>query len=181
MPSGLVQIDNSTRANVTIDWTFNHTNDGNYYDLSYLVADIGAATTPADIMSLSFTTPAATVGTIFMIFSANAAAAARWRVIEGKTGGGGTGTGDLSILNFNRGSSNQSGLISHAGTPATGKVTYDNDLFTGGTSLVDLTLGEVRTAYIVLAASTLYQSSIYLTANTSGSLRLSWLEMVSKA
>jgi len=179
MPSGIVQIDNATRANVNIDFMKSHANNGNFYELSYLVADIGAATTPSDIMSLSFTTPAATTATIFMTFAAQAAAAARWRVIEGKTGGGGTGTGDLTIYNAKRGSANTSSLISHAGTPATGKITYDNDLFTGGTSIIDLTLGEVREAYFRLAASTLYQSSIYLTANTAGSLRLSWIEMLS--
>jgi len=181
MPSGLVERDNDTRAVVTMDYKENQTNLGNFYDLSYLVADIGAATTPNDVMSLSFTTPAATVGTIYMTFGAEAAAAARWRVIQGKSGGGGTGTGDLTIYNFNRNSSNTSGFISHAAAPATGKVTYDNDVFTGGISLVDLTLGEVRTAYVVLGASTLYQTSILLTANTSGSLRLSWTEIISKA
>ena len=178
MATGLRRIDPSTRAVITVDFTKNQTHNGDYYDLSYLVADIGAATTPTDIMALSFTTPA--TPTVFMTFEAHAAAAARWRVIQGKTGGGGSGTGDLTIYNANRGSSNTSGLISHHGTPATGKVSYDNDLYTGGVSIVDLTLGEVRSAYFVLAASTLYQSSIYLNAATAGSLRLSWFEMLSK-
>jgi len=181
MPSGLVEIDNTTRANITIDVKESKVNEGVYYDFSYLVADIGALTTPTDVMSLSFTTPAATAGTVFMTFEAQAAAAARWRVIQGKTGGGGAGSGDLAIYNANRGSSNTSGLISHHATPATGYLTYDNDVYTGGISLVDLTLGEVRSAYFVLAASTLYQSSILLDAATAGSLRLSWYEMVSKA
>jgi len=181
MPSGLVQIDNDLRANVMMDVSENQTNLGNRYDLSWLVADIGAATTPTDVMSLSFTTPALATATIYMTFVAEAAAAAQWRVIEGKSGGGGTGTGDLTIYNFNRNSSNTSALISHHATPAAGKVTYDNDVFTGGISLVDLTLGEVRTAYIVLAPATLYQSSILLNAATPGSLRLSWIEIVSKA
>lgn len=181
MPSGLVNIDNVTRTNVTLDLKESQTHAGIYYDLSYLVADIGAATTPTDVMSLSFTTPAATTALIFMTFAANAAAAARWRVIEGKTGGGGAGTGDLTIYNTHRGSSNTATLISHHATPATGYVTYDNDVFTGGTSIVDLTLGEVREAYFVLAASTLYQTSILLNAATAGSLRLSWFEALSKA
>ena len=181
MGSGLVRRDHTTRSNITIDIKESKSNEGVFYDFSYLVANIGAAETPTDVMSLSFTTPAAATATIFMTFAAHAAAAARWRVIEGKTGGGGTGTGDLTIYNSHRGSSNTSSLISHAASAATGKVTYDNDVFTGGTSIVDLTLGEVREAYIVLAASTLYQSSILLDAATAGSLRLSWYEMISKA
>jgi hypothetical protein len=179
MGSGLVKIDDATRVAASIDISQNKTHDGIFYELSYLVADLGGATN--DIMSLAFTTPAATAGTVFMTFEAHAAAAARWRVIEGKSGGGGSGTGDKVVYNANRGSSNTSGIISHHGTPATGYLSYDSDIFTGGTSIVDLTLGEVRSAYFVLAASTLYQSSVYLTANTSGSLRLKWFEMTSKA
>ena len=181
MGSGLVRRDSTTRANVIIDINKNQTNKGIFYELSYLVADVGTASTPTAVMSLSFTTPAAATATIFMEFEALSAITGRWRVIEGKTGGGGAGTGDLTVYNANRGSSNTSSLISHAASPVTGKVTYDNDVFTGEASLIDQTLGEVRTGYFVLAASTLYQSSIYMVANTAGSLRLRWYEATSKA
>jgi hypothetical protein len=190
MGSGLVHRDNSTRAQTIIEYEHHEIHGGSHYSFSYAVADIGAATTPTDIMSLSFTTPA--TPEIHIIFGATSVAGARWRVIEGKTGGGGTGTEDLAVLNNHRGSTKTTGIISHHGTPKAGYVTYDNDLFTGGTSLIDLIIGATgqgnavvggtaRSNEFILAASTLYQTSIYLNAASAGSLSLSFYEHTSKA
>ena len=191
MGSGLVRRDKSTRANITIEYEHHEIHSGSHYTLSYAVTSIGALETPTDIMSLSFTTPAAPVE-VHMIWGATSAAGARWRVIEGKTGGGGTGTGDFVVYNNNRQSTKTSGIISHHATPATGYLTYDNDLFTGGASIIDLIIGasglgnavvggSQRSSEFVLAAGTLYQTSLYLDAASPGSLSLSWYEHTSKA
>ena len=69
-----VRLDAATRATQVIDYAHHEIHAGSHYTLSYAVADIGAATTPTDIMSLSFTTPDTTKW-LHMVVSATSVAA----------------------------------------------------------------------------------------------------------
>ncbi len=172
-----LRLDTATEALKCIDFADHKRNEGDEYTVTYLVADLGAATTPNDVMSLAFSTPDTTKW-LHMNISLVSVAGTRFRLIEGSTGGGGAGTGDLTVYNSNRNSTNTSGIISHAGTPAAGKVTYDSNLFTGGTSIIDVYLGtnELHTYKLILKQNTKYQTSLYNTANDVGSISLTWSE-----
>lgn len=134
-----MQYDGITGANVMISYEHHEVHEGGHYHLAYSVANIGAATSPDDMMTLSFTTPN-TTKLLHMIFVATSASGGVFKFIEGKTSGGATPTGTIQSYNSNRASSNTSGILDVAGANAT-KVSYDATAFVGGIELVSEVIG----------------------------------------
>jgi hypothetical protein len=181
--------DKITGQKIFIDYAHHEVHEGNHYNLSYSVASVGGQTTPDDMMTLSFKTPPGDKK-LHMVVAGICSSGARFRFIEGKTGGGATPTGTITANNTDRGSSNTSIITDVAGANA-GKVSYDATLFTGGTTLVDEYIGAdgAGLSFIggesrgdeewILAADTEYQLSIYETDTVPGTLQLSWYEHIS--
>ncbi len=182
--------DFNTGGLVTIDDSHHKVHEGDHYNLSYSVADIGAMATPEDVISLSFTTPN-TTKLLHLIISAICSSGAQLQFIEGKTGGGTGPTGVIASNNSHRGSSNTSTILDVAGGNA-GSMSYDATVFTGGTSLVDeyigadgqgnsFAAGTSRSEQEwLLAANTLYQVSLTETGNVPATLQLAWYEHISR-
>jgi len=179
--------DASSSALMAIDFPHHEIHEGDHYFVIYSVADLGAATTPNDMMTLSWTTPNTTTWMHFA-FEAHGTAGWRVRLIENSTTGGTTGaTGRVAALNSNRNSANTSTIISDGDSGVAGYVGYDATLALGGTTLVDGyieggagpfasgTQVGVREE-IVLKQNTNYQLSLFGTDNNPGSLYMSWYE-----
>ncbi len=160
--------------------------NGNAFYVDYSVADIGAMTSPNDMITISFTTPSG-LKWLHMRWEAVCSAGARVRLIEGKTGGGENPTGTLQTYNHNRSKENVSKILDVAGANAS-KVSYDATLFTGGETLSDVYIGagNIRRnvggdtgADMILKADTLYQLSVYETSAVPALLGLTWVESIS--
>jgi len=183
-------LDQSTHVVTTIDYAHHEIHAGSYFVVTYSVASLGALTTPDDMITLTFKTPNTTKWCHF-VFSAKGTAAMRTRFIEGGTGGGASATGTVAILNKNRNSTNTSDVLNVEGTPATGSVSYDATLVTGGTTLWDEYLegstgpmsggaaSGTREEFI-LKQNTQYQLSLYGTATEPASLIMFWYEHTDK-
>lgn len=181
-----ISIDGSTLSLLAIDNTHHEVHEGNGYFISYSVASVGALTTPNDTMTLSFTTPNTTKWGHF-VFTAEGPSGGLVQLIEGKTGGGTSPTGSLTIYNHNRNSANTSGFLDLAVSPVAGKVSYDATVFTGGTTIwsqyipgatvgiVGSGLSAVRDE-VILKQNTSYQLSLMSTTTNPGTLYLSWYE-----
>lgn len=161
--------------------------NGQHFTLTYAVADLGAATTPDDTMTLSFTTPADVY--CHMVIGCEASSGALFQFIEGKTGGGESPTGSLTpVQSFRPTAAIQtSGMYDLAGTPAVNSVSYDATVFTGGTTLhseyigsgqgPSATSGGSRGAQeIVLARDESYQLVLSDSSNVPGTIKLTWYE-----
>jgi len=178
--------DKVVKGTKVIDTVHDHVHDGEHFFVTYSVADLGAATTPDDMMTVSFTTPSD--ARLHFVWVAICSSGARVRLIRGKTGGGVNPTGTLQIYNSDENSTNTSGVTDVAGANET-KVSYDATLFTGGVTLIDEYIGadgQGRTFIggdtrgdqeIILKESTIYQLSLYETDNVPGTLQLSWYEI----
>jgi hypothetical protein len=186
------RIDASTEALETIEYTHHEIHGGSHYTATYGVADIGAATTPDDAITLTFTTPNTTKWAhMLILFECVGGALCRLR--EGGSGGG-SPTGAITCFNNNRNSSNTSGLLSIAGTPVAGEISYDAGLDTGGNLLIDEYISGATTNQgragggaeagarheWVLKQNTRYQLSIVSTANVAASLIIHWYEHTDK-
>lgn len=178
--------DRGTGAQVVMDYAHHEAHEGDHFFVTYSVADLGAATTPDDMMTLSFTTPN-TTKLLHFLFTANSASGGLFKLIESKTGGGATPTGLIQAYNSYRDSTNTSTILDVTGDSAS-QINYDATAFTGGTELVSNYIGAkgVGTAFsggesrgdqeIILKANTQYQVSIYNTAAVPGTIQLSWYE-----
>lgn len=173
-----------------IDYAHHEVHDGRHFYVTYSVPDIGAMTTPNDMITISWTTPN-TERLMHLIWSAICADGARVRLIRGKTGGGATPTGTLQTYNSNESSSNTSGILDVAGDNAS-KVSYDATLFTGGVTLLDEYLGGSSVgsnlgvgtsrgdSELICARNTEYQLSIFLAAAKVATIKMDWYEHISK-
>ena len=161
---------------------------GKVFAVTYSVADIGALTTPTDLMTLSFTTPAAVSGRgpILLSATADGTAGALFTLIEGSSGGGGSPTGVIPIYNRNRNSSITS-LITDVAGANVGNVSYDATALTGGTSiLTEYIAGNAgpqggagqMVAEWILAHNTLYQVSLFNNAANAGTIKLEFIETI---
>jgi hypothetical protein len=168
-----------------------HIHKGDHFHLSYSVANMGAMTTPNDMITLTFKTPTQAQNTKYthMIVGARAASGARFRFIEGGTGGGATPTGNLDPKNNNRITAMiQASTLYDVGTPTVDKISYDATLVTGGTTLVDVFLGADGGGPIqaggseraqnewLLNPGTQYQLSLLDTNAVAGTLIMNWYE-----
>lgn len=182
--------DKTTDSLKVVDYAHHEIHEGSHFFLLYSVADIGALTTPNDMMTLSWTTPD-TEKLLHWIFEAVCTGGARVRLIEGKTGGGATPTGTLQSYNNKRDSDKVSTILDVAGANA-GKVSYDATLFTGGVSLLDEYLtgtgigGSSPGAATrsdsekILKRNTAYQLSIEELGNVPATLKMLWYEHTSR-
>lgn len=186
-----IGIDVITRALIIIDYSHHEVHAGNHYHATYSVADIGAQSSPDDMITLSWTTPDTTEW-LHLIFAAICSSGARVRLIEGKTGGGLSPTGLIQSYNSNRNSSNNSVILDVAGANQS-QVSFDATLFTGGIVLVDEHIGadgqgnsfiggESRgDQEFILKQDTPYQLSIFEVDNVPGTLQMSWYEHTNKS
>lgn len=173
-----------TPASVVIDNAHQHVHAGKHFFATYSVADIGAATTPNDTMTLSFVTDDEKV---HFVWAALCSSGARVRFIRGKTGGGIDPTGTIPIFNSDENSSYTSSIKEVSDTTAD-VISYDATLFTGGTTLIDQYIGvnglgnsfsggtSRGDEEIILKKNTAYQLSIFETDNVPCTLQLSWYE-----
>ena len=183
----VVRIDASSGSLLEINNEHGKVHAGEHYNVQYSVASLGVATTPNDMMTLTWTTPD-TAKWLHMIVAAVSSSGARFRLIEGGSGGGTGPTGIITAYNSNRNSDNTSGIINAESTPAAGSVSYDATLVTGGKSLVDVFIGADGQGNTFVAGSdrgmqewmlkqgTQYQVSILETDNVPGTLQLSWYD-----
>ena len=180
------RIDEKTASLQVIDYPHHEIHGGSGYFMMYSVADLGAMTTPNDTISLTFTTPASPYCHMIFEFIANAGALCTVR--EGGSGGANP-TGSFTIYNRNRNSSNTSGILDIAGSPAAGKMSYDATLDSNGVAFQFYLPGtsgnpaKGSTAEsmdsrgeLILKASTRYQVSIVDTANVPATILLDWYE-----
>lgn len=187
-----VSLDLSTRTLQFIDYDHHEIHAGSHYTVTYGVADIGAATTPNDAITLTFTTPDTTKWA-HMVVLFNAVGGALCRIREGGSGGG-SATGTITCKNNNRNSSNTSGILDIQGTPTAGQMSYDAGLDTGGILLVDEYISGASTNQNksggsaegggrnewILKQNTRYQISIFSTATVAASIVLHWYEHTDK-
>lgn len=175
-----------SQALVTIGHAHQEQHAGNAFFVRYSVADLGAMTTPDDMITLTFTTPN-TSDRIHFTFTALGTSGWRVRFIEGPSGGATSPTGSLTVTNHERNSLTTSVVKDVAGSPAANKVSYDASLATGGTTLWDdyitgATIGiagngvSAQRDELILKANTTYQLSLYGTDNTAGTLYMNWYE-----
>ena len=184
-----VGVDVATRSLQVIDYPHYKIHAGNAFFVMYSVADLGALTTPNDTMTLTWTTPDTTRWGHFN-FIGRGTSGWRVRLIEAPSGGAGTQTEQLPILNLNRNSEVASTFIALDSTA--GEVSYDATLATGGTTLFDeYILGATTGAAsgsadtgsreeIMLKQNTKYQLSMFGTDNTACTLLMKWYEQISK-
>lgn len=185
-PRSLSFIDLATTASTGIDYAHHEIHGGSMFYVMYSVVDLGAMLTPNDTITLDFTTPNTTK---WAHFTFSVAGSADWRVrlIEAPTGGAGTPTGQIAILNHDRNSTKTSTLIGSAA----GNVNYDSTLATGGTTLWDQYLegsggpqaGGSSTGARderILKQNTKYQLSLYGTDANPATLYMDWYEHTSR-
>jgi len=182
------QIDKTTNALTTIGYAHHEAHAGSRFYVQYSVADVGAATTPTDMMTLSFTT-SDTAKWDHFLFLGTGTSGWRLRLIEAPTAGAATATGTLPIINHQRNSTKVSVTTNIAGTAAV--VDYDATLATGGLTLWDdyiagSTTGQTGNGSsaardeIILKQNTTYQLSLYGTDNDAGTLYIDWYEHTNK-
>jgi len=181
-----IRCDPSTSSLQVVDYAHHEIHGGSHYTVTYGVADIGAATTPNDAITLTFTTPDTTKWA-HMTVEFLGVGGALCRVREGGSGGG-SATGTITCKNTNRNSSNTSGLIDIEGSPTAGQMSYDAGLDTGGTLLYDFYIPGATTNQgkagldgggrheWVLKQNTRYQISLVSTATVAASMILQWYE-----
>jgi hypothetical protein len=174
--------DGATNWSKWIEGPHHEGHDGNRYYCHYSVASLGAMETPADMITLTWTTANTTKWKHFT-FYANGSSGALVRLIEAPTGGAASQTEQLPMLNHDRNSSNTSGAIALDSTA--GEVSYDATLATGGTTLFSEYISGGKQAgdevgasrdEIILKQNTKYQLSIYDTGNNAGTLHIDWYE-----
>lgn len=177
-----LRLDHISQCLKTIPYKTAQVHEGNAFFVLYSVADLGAATTPDDMMTLTFTS-ADTTKWCHFTFTVNGTIGWTTKLIEGGTGGGASPTGSLTVLNKDRNSSMTSGVLDVAVTPVVNKVSYDATLVTGGTTLWEETLGTragISTTAgceeLLLKQNTQYQVSLYGTDAAPGIMYLSWFE-----
>jgi len=181
-----IKQDGTTNAIQVIDYAHHEIHGGSHYTAMHGVADIGAATTPDDAITLTFTT-SNTAKWCHMVASFEAVGGALVTIRENGTGGA-SPTGAVTCFNNNRNSANTS-LVTDIGATA-GQMSYDATLDTGGTLILSEYIsgastnqnkaggsaeGGARYEWI-LKQGNRYQFAIYSTANVAASIILHWYE-----
>ena len=183
-------IEKETGAVKTIDYAHHEIHGGSHFTAMHGVADIGDATSPADMITLTFTT-ANTTKWPHMILLFQCVGGALCTVREGGSGGADP-TGTVTCFNNNRNSGKVSGIKDIAG--AVGKMSYDATADTGGTLIVNEYISGASTNQNkagggaeagaryewILKQNTRYQVSITSTATVAASIVLHWYEHTNK-
>lgn len=179
-----VEIDVSTRALVAINHAHHEKHEGSDFFLLYSVPSLGAMTTPDDMITLTFKTPD-TLKWGHFTFRVRGAPGLRVRLIEAPTGGATGPTGSFNILNSDRNSIVESTFLDLVA--ATGKISYDATLATGGITLWDeyipgstgpLAGGQEggHDEEIILKQNTTYQISLFGTSTDPATIKVGWYE-----
>lgn len=181
-------IDLTTHMLGMMDYPHKEIHGGSSFYVMYSVVSLGAMTTPDDMISLDFTTPNTTKWGHFQ-FAAKGTAGWRVKLTEAPSGGAASPTGQLTIINKNRNSSNQS--VFTDGSTAN-QVNYDSTEATGGTDLWDeylhgdsgiLIAGSAVSGgrdEIILKQNTKYQLNLFGTDANPATLYMSWYENTNK-
>ncbi len=183
--------DDATNAMMVTEFEHHQIHEGRHFTAMHSVADIGAATTPNDAITLTFVTPDTTRWAhMILLFNAVGIALCRFRE-GGATGASPTGT--VACFNNNRNSDIVSGLVDLSATPEV--ISYDAGLDTGGLLLVDEYISGATTNQNragggaesggrfewMLKQNTRYQASIFSTATVGASIVLHWYEHIASA
>ena len=185
-----IPLDPSSHSLQVIDYAHHEIHSGSHYTLTHGVADLGAATSPNDAITLTFTTPN-TLKWPHLVILFNSVGGALCRLREGGSGGA-SPTGAITCKNNNRNSSNTSGLLDISSVA--GQISYDAGLDTGGTLLVDEYISGATTNQNkggsgaesgarfewILKQNTRYQISIFSAATAAASIVLHWYEHTDK-
>lgn len=181
-----LMIDEMTRVLQTLDLPHAKAHEGDRYFRLYSVPSLGDMASPADMITLTWTTPD-TLKWEHFSFGASGTGGWRLRLIEAPTGGAASATGVLPMLNRQRNSSNTAGSIDLAS--GVGNVSYDATLATGGITLWDEYIkGDFKSSgniggereEIIMKQNTKYQLSLYGTDTDPGTLLIDYYEHTNK-
>jgi len=185
-----VRADASTHTLQVIDYPHHEIHGGSGFFVCNSTPDIGAQTTPADVLSLTFTTPDTTKWA-HMLFEFLGGPGALCGIREAGTGGA-SPTGAIVCANRNRNSGTTSVLSDL--NPTAGQISYDATLDTGGTAFEFYLPGSGGTpaagspgtmgggrAELILKQNTRYQVYMQDTANVAASIILDWYEHTDKS
>lgn len=182
--SGIARLDASTHTVVIMPYPHHEIHEGSHFTVTHTVADIGAATTPNDAITLTFTTPNTTKWS-HMTAQFEGVGGALCTIREGGSGGA-SPTGTLTCINNNRNSATTSTLLNMSSVA--GSMSYDAGLDTGGTLLFNVYISGASTNQNktgdtatnrhewVLKQNTRYQIAQVCTANVAASIILTWYE-----
>ena len=151
--------DNVTDVINVMQYSHHEIHSGKHWHVEDSSANLGAET--GDLITIQFTTPAASVGLVHAIFEGFCGAAYTFDLREAQSGGG-AGGGALTAYNHRRDSSNSHGMT----------FLKDNGVGTGGTVLFTKYYGagvgsgthggvQLDNNEWVLKAATLYQVRVY--------------------
>ena len=127
MPSGLVQIDNSTRVPITVSYSHHEIHSGSSFTAQYTIT---TAATSGHRSGLYLKTPA--VKEIHLVASFSCSAAATFSICEAPTIAANVGTHAVTVYNRDRNSSKTSSVFDNATTNAVNKVTTLTEAQIGG-------------------------------------------------
>ena len=177
-------IDEITGYPISIDSLHHKAHEGALWSVGYSIADIGAATSPNDTMTLSWKTP--NDGTqMHMSFSITSAAGGLYKFIRGKKSGGDNPTGTLKVFNVNDNIKKPSTILDVAGANA-GHISYDAALFVDGVELKSEYIGTNGQSIFftggtsrgelehILRPDTEYQLSLFNTASVVASMSMNF-------
>jgi len=181
-------LDEITNKPIYIDYVHHELHEGDHFTIMHSVADIGAATTPDDAITLTFSTPNTTKW-IHMVVHFAGVGGTLCRLREGGSGGG-SPTGVITCKNNNRNSSNTSGILDISGTPVAGQMSYDAGLDSNGILLIDEYISGATTNQNragggtesggryewILKQNTRYQISMVVSATVAAAIVLHWYE-----
>jgi hypothetical protein len=180
-------VDAATNAINVIEYEHHEIHAGSSYLVVYSVANLGAMSTPNDMIQLSFATPN-TAKWMHMVIMVQSGGAALFTLTEAPTGGMETPTGTLPAYNKNRNSTNTSGILSATDGTA-GVVSYDGTAATGGAVLWSEYVGQGTASKgegggrfeLILKQNTVYAVSLYDTTAITASIMMDWYEHTNKA
>lgn len=180
-------IDSITNAINTISYAHHETHGGSRFFRTYSVASLGAMTTPADMITLTWTTPDTTKWEHFTFYVIGTGG---WiiKLIEGSTGGGATPTDHVSMLNHNRNSSKvatcidlnaSDGNVSRDATQLTGGTELWTEYIPGGSKMAGSVTGGERDE-ILLKQNEIYQLSCFGIDTDPCTIHIDWYEHTNK-
>ena len=163
-------IDKLTRWANVIDGAHHEIHEGDAYNVTYNVENIGAMTTPDDMIQISWRTPNKKKH-MHMVIYASCSAAALYKFTEGWNGAGVSPTGALVAYNRNRNFQNDSVTFNYDATAVTGGVLLEQQTITAG----KFGVGESRAGQEwVLRPNRNYAVSLYLNGAGIATLDLNY-------
>jgi hypothetical protein len=178
------RVDATTHVLTTIDYAHHEIHDGS----SYFICTTNEDFDTAELLNITFTTPALTVAGIHILFKVSNTAASRFEILEAPTVTANSGSA-LAVYNMNRNSANVTSVKSIATVPISGATLTSTVTVDGTVIYTDLAgLGrdggyseKTHSGEIILKASTTYVFRLTgLADNGLASINLSWYEHINK-